>query len=207
MARKSKKDITNPTEIVVVLDRSGSMELVKSDAIGGFNRFLEEQKKLPGKATFTLINFDHEIETIYNGVDISEVKPLDINTYVPRGMTALYDAIGKGVGVASRRGTDRKVIFAILTDGHENSSREVTRSQVNRMISNYETQGWAFIFLAAGFSQSEAENMSNVVGVRASNAMGFQSDDFGAAYSCASSATKSYRSTGTVASNWKDRQH
>jgi hypothetical protein len=77
MARKSKKDKSSeqPTEIVAIIDRSGSMESVKFDAIGGFNNFLEEQKKLPGKATFTLIQFDHEIELKYNGVDISEVQP------------------------------------------------------------------------------------------------------------------------------------
>jgi Mg-chelatase subunit ChlD len=209
MARKSKKDKSSekPTEIVAIIDRSGSMESVKSDAIGGFNNFLEEQKKLPGKATFTLIQFDHEIELKYNGVDISEVQPYTVDTYIPRGTTALYDAIGRGIGEASRRGANRKVIVAILTDGHENSSKEVTRQQVSDMISKYETEGWAFIFLAAGFSQFDAEHMAESIGIKSNHAMGMSrsSDGMNALYESSRDAIYSYRTTGSVDPNWRSK--
>lgn len=118
-------------------------------------------------------------------------------------MTALYDAIGRGIGEASRRGVNRKVIVAILTDGYENSSKEVTRQQVTDMISKYEASGWVFIFLAAGFSQFEAEKLSGSIGIKSSNTMGFSGNDVHASYSCASSAVRSYRGTGTISSNWK----
>lgn len=210
MVRKSKKDKSSeqPTEIVAIIDRSGSMESVKSDAIGGFNNFLEEQKKLPGKATFTLIQFDHEIELKYNGVDISEVQPYTVDTYIPRGMTALYDAIGRGIGEASRRGANRKVIVAILTDGHENSSKEVTRQQVSDMISKYETEGWGFIFLAAGFSQFDAEHMAGSIGIKSNHAMGMSrsSDGVSALYERSSGAIHSYRTTGSVDPNWRQNK-
>lgn len=210
MARKSKKDKSSeqPTEIVAIIDRSGSMESVKSDAIGGFNNFLEEQKKLPGKATFTLIQFDHEIELKYNGVDISEVQPYTVDTYVPRGMTALYDAIGRGIGEASRRGANRKVIVAILTDGHENSSKEVTRQQVSDMISKYENEGWAFVFLAAGFSQFDAEHMAGSIGIKSYHAMGmsFSSEGMSELYERSSDAIRSYRKTGSVDPNWRSKK-
>jgi Mg-chelatase subunit ChlD len=209
MTKKLKKDKSSeqPTEIVAIIDRSGSMESVKSDAIGGFNNFLEEQKKLPGKATFTLIQFDHEIELKYNGVDISEVQPYTIDTYIPRGMTALYDAISRGIGEASRRGANRKVIVAILTDGHENSSKEVTRQQVSDMISKYETEGWAIIFLAAGFSQFDAEQMAGSIGIKSNNAMGMSrsSDGMSALYERSSDAVHSYRTTGSVDPNWRSK--
>jgi Mg-chelatase subunit ChlD len=210
MARKSKKDKSSeqPTEIVAIIDRSGSMESVKSDAIGGFNNFLEEQKKLPGKATFTLIQFDHEIELKYNGVDISEVQPYTVDTHIPRGMTALYDAIGRGIGEASRRGANRKVIVAILTDGHENSSKEVTRQQVNDMISKYETEGWGFIFLVAGFSQFDAEHMAGSIGIKSDHVMGMSrsSDGVSTLYERSSGAIHSYRTTGSVDPNWKQNK-
>lgn len=205
--KEQDKSSEQTTEIVAIIDRSGSMESVKSDAIGGFNNFLEEQKKLPGKATFTLIQFDHEIEIKYNGVDISKVQPYTVDTYNPRGTTALYDAIGRGIGEASRRGADRQVIVVILTDGHENSSKEVTRQQVLDMISKYETEGWGFIFLAAGSSQFDAEHTAGSIGIKSNNAMGMSRSSAGmsALYEKSGDAVHSYRTTGTVDPKWRSK--
>lgn len=204
--KKEKVQPIYPTEIVAIIDRSGSMESVKDDAIGGFNAFLAEQQKLPDKATFTLIEFNHNAEIKYNGVDISEVKPYTVATYIPEGMTALYDAVGKGIGEASRRGEKRKVIVAILTDGHENSSHEVTKKQVSDMIAKYTEAGWAFIFLAAGFSQFDAEKMGASIGIRADSTMSMSHNAIREkGFSSMSRATSSYRSSGHVDENWRQK--
>jgi Mg-chelatase subunit ChlD len=207
--KKAKVQPIFPTEIVAIIDVSGSMESVKDDAIGGFNSFLAEQKKLPDKATFTLVEFNHGTEIKYNGVDISEVEPYTVNTYLPGGMTALYDAIGKGVGEASRRGEKRKVIVAILTDGHENSSHEVTKQQVSDMIAKHTADGWAFVFLAAGFSQFDAEKMGASFGILDKNmSMGVSHDSIGSkqAFSSMNSAATSYRSCGHVKEDWRQKK-
>ncbi len=90
------------TEIVCILDRSGSMQSMRDDAIGGFNAFLEEQKKLPGAAHLTVVLFDHEYDVLHQGVDIQQVAPLNSDTYVPRGQTALLDAVGRTVDDVGR---------------------------------------------------------------------------------------------------------
>jgi hypothetical protein len=145
------------TEIAFVLDRSGSMNSIAGDAIGGFNTFLAQQQAQPGQARLTLVLFDHEYLVAHDNVDIHNVPPLDAHTYVPRGMTALLDAIGRtidtaGVRLASTPEADRpaKVIVAILTDGMENASRDYTNGRVAEMIRHQQQKyNWEFIFLAA----------------------------------------------------------
>ena len=147
----------NLTDISVVLDRSGSMEMVKSDTIGGFNAFVESQKKADGDATLTLAQFDNVYDVIHEAVDIQSVPELTDTTFVPRGMTALLDAIGRTINSTGARlkamdEADRpgKVIFVILTDGAENASREFTRGMVNEMIKTQTEQyNWDFVFLGA----------------------------------------------------------
>lgn len=124
----------NFTAIAMVIDRSGSMSGKEDDVIGGFNTFIQAQKKVPGKAIFTLVQFDDQYEVMYDGVDIQEVKELDRTTYVPRNSTALLDAVGRtistlGSKLASMGENDRpsKVVVVITTDGFENASREHTR--------------------------------------------------------------------------------
>ncbi len=144
-------------DIVVVLDRSGSMAAAIDDTIGGFNGFLEEQKRAEGLARLTLTRFDHEYEIVYEREDIARVPPLDRSTYVPRGNTALLDAIGRTIGalgarIAADAEAERpwKVVFVILTDGQENASREFTRSRILEMIREKEQEaGWEFVFLGA----------------------------------------------------------
>ncbi|MBA2692372.1 MAG: VWA domain-containing protein [Rubrobacter sp.] len=144
-------------EVVCVLDRSDSMATIREDAIGGFNAFLDSQKKHPGEARFTLVLFDHEYDLIHDGADIQNVPPLDGETYVPRGTTALLDAIGRTVDDVGRRLAETpederpsKVIVAILTDGLENAIRDYDNRRVSAMIHHQrEKYGWEFIFLAA----------------------------------------------------------
>ena len=145
------------TDITIVLDRSGSMQAVADDTIGGFNRFLLDQKQAPGDGVLTLVRFDHEYELVHRAVPLAEVPPLSRETFVPRGQTALLDAIGRTMNDTFERlaKTDESqlpgsVIFVILTDGHENASREFSRETVFAMISERQAkQGWTFLFLGA----------------------------------------------------------
>jgi hypothetical protein len=156
----------NLVEIICVIDRSGSMEAIKSDAIGGFNTFLDAQKKLPGEAKMTVVLFNHGYKFIQKGTDIQDVPPFDQKTYVPEGTTALLDAVGRTIDDTGKRLADtpegerpEKVIFAILTDGLENASKDYTREKIHEMIKHQrENYAWEFIFLAANqdaFAEAE----------------------------------------------------
>ncbi len=166
------------TEIAFVLDRSGSMNPIAADAIGGFNTFLAAQQALPGQARLTLVLFDHEYLVPHNNVDIHAVPPLDATTYVPRGMTALLDAVGRtiddaGARLAATPEAERpaKVIVAILTDGQENASRDYTFVKVAAMIKHQqEKYSWEFVFLAAN---QDAIAAAGALSIREQDAIAF----------------------------------
>jgi hypothetical protein len=180
---------TDLTEIAYVLDRSGSMQSLASDAIGGFNAFLSDQKQLPGRANFTLVLFDHEYLVLHRSVDIRHVPELDDKSYVPRGNTALLDAVGRTIddlGAHLARTPEHlrpaKVMIAIFTDGLENSSRVYTTDRLAASIQHQqEKYSWEFLFLAANqdaiasaakFAIPAAQAMNfaaTPAGVRASN--------------------------------------
>lgn len=156
---KGKKGLT---EIVFVLDESGSMSPQKNDTIGGFNEFIETQRKMPGEAKFTLIKFnsswsgDDAFQVVYDGADLADVKDLNEETYAPGGGTALLDAVGIGIDKVKARlkktkKTDRaeKVVFVVLTDGEENSSREYTTDIIKKAVKGRQKKGWEFLFLGA----------------------------------------------------------
>ncbi len=133
---------TESIEIIVILDRSGSMEIMKDDMIGGLKQFISDQKKVSSKANFTLVQFDTEYEIIYDSVDIQKVSEIDL---VPRGNTALLDAIGETLN----RVYMQKAICVIITDGLENSSTIYTKPEVVRLIESRKKFGWKFIYLGA----------------------------------------------------------
>ena len=147
------------THITVVLDRSGSMEAIRSDTIGGFNSFLAAQKSEPGFATMTLIQFDTQnaYEVIQDFKNIQEVPELTRKTFVPRAGTPLYDAMGKAINdlehkIANMPEATRpqRVVVAFVTDGQENSSREFSKAMVQKMIEEKQTKlDWQFVFLSA----------------------------------------------------------
>jgi uncharacterized protein YegL len=147
----------NLTEIAFVLDRSGSMQSMVEPAISGFNRLLREQQQEPGGARFTLVLFDDYYEVPFHSVPIAEVVELDTTSYVPRGSTALLDAVGRtidelGATLAAIPEADRpgQVIVAILTDGEENASRRYTWQDIAKRIHHQsEAYGWKFLFLGA----------------------------------------------------------
>lgn len=168
----------NLTELVVVIDRSGSMEPVANDAIGGFNTFLKAQKEAPGEAKMTVVQFNTQLEFYAVNADVKSVNPLDTKIYTPEGGTALYDAVGlaideTGKRLAAMEEKDRpsKVIFAILTDGEENSSKKYTGGEIKKMIERQrDVYKWDFVFLAAGEGAfKEAEH----IGMQMSKTMRF----------------------------------
>lgn len=172
------------SEIHVVLDRSGSMSSVRNDTIGGFNTFLKEQKDAEGKAFITLAQFDHEYEIVHDAVDIQDAPDLDVNTYVPRGSTALLDAVGRKVSSAKARiegmkdeEKPEKVIFVIMTDGEENASKEFTREKVFELIKECEDKyDWDFIYLGAN---QDAIQEGARFGMRAANTMSYAASGIG----------------------------
>lgn len=147
------------THISIILDRSGSMDSIRDDTIGGFNRFLRDQREQPGKATLTLVQFDTEApyEVLQHFHDIQAVPELDKKTFVPRGGTPLLDAIGKGIGDldACLNRLDEaerpaRVIMVVVTDGQENSSVEYRKQDIERMVKEkMENNGWQFVYLSA----------------------------------------------------------
>ncbi|MFI6997263.1 VWA domain-containing protein [Nocardia sp. NPDC050175] len=154
--------MTNPdlTLIAVLLDRSGSMQSIKSDTEGGFDAFIEEQRKVPKTIEVTLAQFDTEYECVYASRPLAQVPPLDLQ---PRGMTALYDAVGKlvtdvGAELAKRPEHERPgtVIVVVLTDGHENSSKEWSHTAVKSLITQQQdVYSWNFMFLGANMDAVE----------------------------------------------------
>ena len=158
----------NLTEIVFILDESGSMSSLRDDTIGGFNSYVEDQKKEPGEAYLTTVCFDDEYRLIHDHVNLQDVAPLSHKDYSPRGCTALMDAVGRtinsvGARLAATPEEERPshVIFVITTDGYENASKEFTRSQVKKMIEHQQSKySWQFIFIGAGIdAYSEAESI------------------------------------------------
>ena len=148
--------MTDPTytDITMVLDRSGSMQSIKDDTIGGFDAFISEQGRLPGRCTVSLVQFDNVYEEVYTGRDLADVPGL---TLVPRGSTAMLDAIGRAVNATGARlaalAEDQRpgtVIVGIMTDGLENASREFTYPMVKALIEQQEqVYGWTFMYMGA----------------------------------------------------------
>lgn len=142
------------TDITLVVDRSGSMSSVRQEAEGGINAFIAEQAKEPGEALLTLVQFDTQYEFLHHGVPIAEVEEYHL---VPRGMTALLDAVGRAIHEVGERLAKLEeaqrpglVIFVVMTDGLENSSREFTKQQIHQMIQHQqEKYQWQFTFLGA----------------------------------------------------------
>ncbi len=188
------------TDISIVLDRSGSMEVVRADTIGGFNAFISEQKAVPGAATVTLVQFDTEYETVFDASPLRDVPNLTEKTFVPRGGTALLDAIGRtinsaGARLAAMAESQRpgKVLLVIMTDGEENSSREFSAQQVNKMITHQrEVYSWQVVFIGAN---QDAIATGASIGIPAANSLNYAHTGEGtqAAIRAMSASAASYR--------------
>lgn len=183
------------TELAFILDRSSSMEIIRSAAIDGFNAFLRDQQAAPGKTRLSLVFFDTEVETHVESIPVAEVTPLDRQSYIPRGSTALLDAIGDtidrlGQRLAALPEADRPdhVSVAILTDGEENSSTRFTWADVAKRIKHQtEKYTWEFLFLGAS---EDAIATAAKMNIHAANASQFCADDAGQQAAMASVARK-----------------
>jgi hypothetical protein len=209
----------NYTDIIVVLDRSGSMESIKSDTIGGVNHFIADQKGEPGEARWTLTQFDNEYEILANGIPIKDAKNLTERTYVPRGNTALFGAIGRTIDEAGRRfeampEKDRpeKVVFLIVTDGLENASHQhewskaYTQERVRQMIQLQSgVYQWQFVYIGAN---QDAILKASELGINRDNALNYAGNSIGthALYASATSNVKLFRSGVKATMSWEKKQ-
>ena len=174
------------TELVMILDRSGSMSGLEADTIGGFNGMIEKQKKEDGEAYVSVILFDDQSEVIYDRVDIGKVEPMTDRQYYVRGCTALLDAVGDAIHhignihkYAREEDVPEKTIFIITTDGMENASRRYNYNKVRRMIERQkEKYNWEFIFLGANI---DAAAEAAKIGIGASRAARYECDSAGTA--------------------------
>lgn len=203
-------------EIVLVLDRSWSMESIKKDVIGGFNKFLTEQKAVPGEATITLAQFDHLYEIVYEGKKLQDAPLMDDTIYQPRGWTALLDAIGRTIDITGKRLSDmpedqrpEKVLFVIQTDGYENASHKFSNDNImNMLIHQKDVYKWEFVFLGAN---QDAIATASKMGIGASHSMTYVASAGGvnASYNSLSSNIANFRTgtSDTVAFTETDRKN
>lgn len=204
--------MNNSTELVVILDRSGSMQRLAEDTIGGFNSLIENQRKLEGKCTVTTVLFDNKVEILYQGKNIKEVPTLTSKEYFARGSTALLDAIGITINETNSRISSmkeeeekpNKVLVAITTDGLENSSNEYSYSSIKSLIEEKKL-GWDFIFLGANI---DAIGEANKFGIERDMAMNIKATKVGQRHAFESINRAAYhaRFSNAISSDWKDTQ-
>ena len=200
----------NLTEIVFILDRSGSMAGLEEDTIGGFNAMIEKQKKEAGEALVSTVLFDNVSEVIHDRVDIQKIQSLTRKEYSVRGCTALLDAVGGAIHHISNvhkyaREEDRpeKTLFVITTDGLENASRQYSYERLKEMVrSQKEMYGWEFLFLGANI---DAAREAARFGIGADRAANYHADHKGTAviYEAVNEAVIAVRSCQGVTRDWK----
>lgn len=179
------------TELVIIIDKSGSMHGLEKDVVGGFNALIDEQRK-EGKTKVTTVFFNDKVDFLYDGVDISQIKHINGRNYQPRGCTALLDAIGDSISLIKAKHSKlreqdlpKHTIFSIMTDGLENASREYSYKRIKDMIKLQKKCGWDFIFQAANI---DTEYEANRLGIDRDMAMSFitDSDGVGTVMKCCS---------------------
>ncbi len=202
----------NLTEIVFILDRSGSMCGLEADTIGGFNSMIEKQKKAEGEALISTVLFDNESEVIHDRVNIQRIKPLTDKDYTVRGCTALLDAIGGTIHhignihkYARAEDVPEHTMFVITTDGMENASRHYDSDKVKQMIERQkEKYGWEFLFLGANI---DAVETAKHFGISKDRAVNYHSDHEGTQlnYEVLNDAIYAVRSSAPLSADWKKR--
>ena len=202
----------NLTEIVFILDRSGSMAGLENDTIGGFNAMIEKQKREPGEAYISTILFDNVSEVIHDRVDVQKVEPLTRKEYYVRGCTALLDAVGGAIHhignvhkYAREEDRPEKTLFVITTDGMENASRKYSYDRLKTMIQRQkERYGWEFIFLGANI---DATREAARFGIDEDRAANYHADHKGTAviYEAMSEAVCNVRASRPMGKAWKHR--
>lgn len=201
----------NITELVFILDRSGSMGGLESDTIGGFNSMLEKQKKLDGKAYVSTILFDNETEVLHDRLQIQVIKPLTDDDYYVRGCTALLDAIGGAIHhienihkYARIEDVPEHTMFVITTDGMENASHKYSLKKVKQMIEhNKKKHNWEFLFIGANIDAIET---ARSFGIDESRAVNYNADSQGTriVYESVEKAVTQCRASAPLRADWKE---
>ena len=202
----------NITELVFILDRSGSMSGLESDTIGGFNSMIENQKKQDGECYVSTVLFDNVSEVLHDRARLSEIKPMTENDYTVRGCTALIDAIGGAIHhignvhkYARVEDVPEHTMFVITTDGMENASRRYDSEKVKMMIERQkEKYGWEFLFLGANI---DAVETARHFGISEDRAVNYHSDSEGTQlnYEVVSEAICAVRCNAPLGADWKKR--
>jgi uncharacterized protein YegL len=200
----------NLAEIVVILDRSGSMSNLTDDTIGGFNSFIEKQKEIPGEAHVTTVLFNTEYTVLHDRVPLHVVKPMTRKEYAADGGTALLDAMGKAINTVGTHLSrideaerPSKVIVLIITDGEENSSKEYSNQQIEDMVKHQqEVYNWQFLFFGANI---DSFLTAGALGISIDMAANYSPTEEGtqSIYSVMSSTTGTYRQTGHIDKDYK----
>ncbi len=200
----------NLTELVFILDESGSMSGMEADTIGGFNSMIEKQRRETGTAYVSTIAFANESRVIHDRVDLDRVEPLTLRDYTPGGCTALLDALGGAIHhignvhkYARPEGVPEHTIFVITTDGMENASHRYGKAEVKRMVERQkEKYGWEFLFLGANI---DAVSAAEDIGIRRDRAVKYVSDTRGTElnYRVVSDTICSMRMSRPVTASWK----
>jgi Mg-chelatase subunit ChlD len=201
--------MNNMTEIICIIDKSGSMGSLKSDTLGGYNSFIESQQKLDCKSKITTILFNSSTQILNDGVDIQECELLNNSNYITQGGTALLDAIGDAIDNMNKRlvktpKADRpsKIVCVIITDGEENQSRQYTKDKINCMIEfQRELLDWEFLFLGA--NQDAIQAGSNL-GIRTDRSVTFSANSRGvdSVYENLSKTITNFTTQGVIEDNW-----
>lgn len=202
---------TGMTELVFILDKSGSMEGLEYDTIGGFNAMLKKQQEEAGEAVVTTVLFDDQYELLHDRINIKGIRPITDKEYFVGGSTALLDAIGKTIhkiGTAQKYTSEElradKVMFVITTDGMENASMEYSHHKIRQMVEHQKKKyGWEFIFLGANIDAAETAEQ---FGIGRDRAVTFHADEEGTKlnFKVINETVSNFRANCCVAANWKD---
>ena len=200
------------TELVFILDRSGSMSALEKDTIGGFNSMIEKQKREDGQALVSTVLFDNESVVIHDRLPLDRVPPLTKREYYTRGCTALLDAVGGAIHhignvhkYARREDVPEKTLFIITTDGYENASRRYDYEKVRQMIQHEkEKYGWEFLFLGANIDAAREAARFGISADRAANYLADR-EGTGVIYETVSEAVCQVRSCAPLAADWKQK--
>lgn len=204
-----KTPCANHLEMVLILDKSGSMSGLESDTIGGFNSMIDKQRELGLNTNVTTVLFDTNFNIIHDRIDIKKVEKLTSKEYFASGNTALLDAVGSAINKIERvsdiYAKDNRVLFVIITDGQENSSKEFSKAQIKEMISAKQSKyDWEFIFLGANIDAvSEAQSL----GIKGSNAVKYQNSSEGVRknFEAAVEFSKDMMDDKKESSKWKEK--
>ncbi len=202
----------NITELVFILDRSGSMQGLERDTIGGFNALIEKQKQVPGECWVSTVLFDNRVEVLHDRLKLSDIRPMTDRDYTVRGATALLDALGGAIHhigsihkYARPEDVPEHTLLVITTDGMENASRRYTAQQVKAMVETQKKDhGWEFLFLGANI---DAVETAGTFGIGADRAVNYHADSRGTAvvYDAVADAARAVRMAAPLSADWSRR--